>query len=141
MIWMHRIAEVALPMFRRADADAYGADEPWLFPDLGGKEPISPGIRLTVGNGLFDSRSGVQRDQDPADPLGRAIAQRQDRLGRAEIPFNEPRRRPHSCGPAATTNVHGRTPPGTELASRRQAKNALHYADIGINTYLQVTRA
>ena len=51
MIWMHRIAEVALPMFRRADADAYGADEPWLFPDLDGKEPISLGIWLTVGNG------------------------------------------------------------------------------------------
>ena len=54
MIWMHRIAEVALPMFRRADADAYGADEPWLFPDLDGKEPISLRIWLTVGNGLFD---------------------------------------------------------------------------------------
>jgi hypothetical protein len=29
---------------------------------------------------------------------------------------------------------------GTARRSRRQAKNALHYADIGINTYLQVTR-
>ena len=43
-------------MFRRADADAYGADEPWLFPDLDGKEPISLGIWLTVGNGLFNER-------------------------------------------------------------------------------------
>jgi hypothetical protein len=56
MIWMHRIAEVALPMFRRADADADDADEPWLFPDLDGKEPISLGIWLTVGNGLFNER-------------------------------------------------------------------------------------
>jgi hypothetical protein len=54
MVWMHRIAEVALPMFRRADAYAYNADEPWLFPDLDGKEPISLGIWLTVGNGLSD---------------------------------------------------------------------------------------
>ena len=41
-------------MFRRAEADAYGAEEPWLFPDLDGKEPISLGIWLTVCNGLFD---------------------------------------------------------------------------------------
>ena len=54
VVRMHRIAEVALPMFRRADADAYAADEPWLFPDLDGKEPISFGIWLTVGNGLSD---------------------------------------------------------------------------------------
>ena len=49
-------------MFRRADADAYSAYEPWLFPDLDGKEPISLGIWLTVGNGLFDElRSAFHR--------------------------------------------------------------------------------
>ena len=42
MIWMHRIAEVALPMFRRADADADDADEPWLFPDLDGQRANLP---------------------------------------------------------------------------------------------------
>jgi hypothetical protein len=42
MIWMHRIAEVALPMFRRADADAYGADELWHF------RPYRPARRRTL---------------------------------------------------------------------------------------------
>jgi hypothetical protein len=35
---------------------------PWLFLDLDGKEPISLGIWLTVGNGLFDElRSAFHR--------------------------------------------------------------------------------
>jgi hypothetical protein len=45
-----------------ADADAYSSDEPRLFPDLDGKEPISFGIWLTVGNGVFNQlRSAFHR--------------------------------------------------------------------------------
>ena len=50
--------EILEPELKNApqSPDAYGADEPWLFADLDGKEPISVGIWLTVGNGLFNER-------------------------------------------------------------------------------------